>query len=244
MRKYHASNNDLFIRILKYLEKISTIFADHIIVATPFLRNTVGKRSTDPAKVSTIINVPDMHYFNKKRTTYSRNKPFKLIYPGTLSELHGVDIAIKAVKLVTLKTSIPLEFHIYGGGSAENELKSLTRELSLQGIVHFHPSVPFRVLCDILYSMDAGIVPKRNGIFAGEAISTKVFEFAAAGLPAIVARTKGDSLYFDDSMVCFFEPDNERDLAKCIVKLEQNPAYVRSLSETLCRVSVLSIGTY
>ena len=231
IRKFSVSEDDAIIMAIKCLEKFSAKLSDHIIVATPFLKKTLIKRAADPEKVTTIINLPDMKYFHKVKATFHHGPYFRLIYPGTLSELHGVDIAIKAIKLVTQETPIPLEFHIYGGGSAENYLKSLTRKLSLQETVHFYPSVPFLKLCDILHTMDIGIVPKRGGVFADEAISTKVFEFAAAGLPAIVARTKGDSLFFDDTMVCFFEPGNERDLANCIIKAYRDPLYLKTLSE-------------
>ena len=152
-----------------------------------------------------------------------------------MSELHGIDIAINAIKLVVSETDIPIEFYLYGSGSEKvvNGLCSQIRKLDLQNVVKLQDSVPLEKLVSILKNMDVGIVPKRDGKFAGDAISTKLFEFAALGLPAIVSRTRGDSLFFDDSMVLFFEPENERQLADCIIKLFNNPALRRSLSENL-----------
>jgi glycosyltransferase involved in cell wall biosynthesis len=236
MRKYHKNENHNLIRFLKYLERLSVRFADHVIVATPFLREIVIKRSSTPNHCTTILNLSDPKYFHCKSVNNQRvNGKFRLIYPGTLSELHGVDIAIRAVKLVKSETNIPVELNIYGAGSVhyKNQLISLSQSLNLMDCVKFLEAVPLEELVDSLCQMDAGVVPKRDGMFAGDAMSTKLFDFAAIGLPAIVSRTRGDSLFFDDSMVLFFEPENERQLADAIIRLSDHPELRKSLSEKL-----------
>ena len=60
---------------------------------------------------------------------------------------------------------------------------------------------------------DIGIVPKRANTFGNEAFSTKILEFMALGVPIIISRTRIDQFYFDDSLVTFFESDNEKDLS-------------------------------
>src|SRR5208283_5144353 len=49
--------------------------------------------------------------------------------------------------------------------------------------------------------------------------STKIMEYMAAGVPAIVSKTKIDSFYFNDSVVRFFESGNENDLAAAMLEL-------------------------
>ena len=78
---------------------------------------------------------------------------------------------------------------------------------------------------------DLGIVPKKNDPFGGEAFSTKILEFMALGIPVIVSRTKIDNHYFNESVVQFFEPDNEDDLSKCILTLIENEQLRNSLKE-------------
>lgn len=236
MRKYNKAETHKLIQILKYLEKLSVKFVDHVIVATPFLREIVIQRSAAPNRCTTILNLSDPKYFQCKSVNHQRsNGKFRLIYPGTLSEIHGVDVAIRSLKLVVSETDIPVELNIYGAGSDRyrNQLISLTEKLNLTDCVKFEEAVPLEKLVDSLCLMDAGVVPKRGGMFAGDAISTKLFDFAAIGLPAIVSRTRGDSLFFDDSMVLFFEPENDRQLADAIIKLFYSPELRRSLSEKL-----------
>ena len=64
-----------------------------------------------------------------------------------------------------------------------------------------------------------GVVPKRDDSFGGEAFSTKTLEFMSLGVPILVSATKIDRYYFNDSVVKFFEPENEADLAEKMLAL-------------------------
>lgn len=225
MWKYRKGEDHKLIKCLKFLEKISLKFCDHIIVATPFLKETINGRSSKNYHCTAILNLPDPKLFKVRlENNRTSNHNFNLIYPGSLNDLHGVDIAIRAIKLIVSETNIPIKFHIYGHGSSQewSQLIELTEKLKIERFVNFQKRVPIEQLVKILNNMDAGVVPKRDGVFVGEAISTKLFDFAAVGLPAIVARTKGDSLYFDESMALFFEPEDENQLADCIIQLSRD----------------------
>ena len=80
-----------------------------------------------------------------------------------------------------------------------------------------------REIAKIIEAADLGIVPKRSDNFGNEAFSTKILEFMAVGVPVLVSDTMVDKYYFDDSVVCFFQAGNEEDLARCMLKLIQNP---------------------
>jgi len=225
-RKFGINENHKIIRAIKLLEKVSIKIANHVITASPYFRENLINRSLPPEKCTTILNLPDPKYFNTdvKQSPCNQNK-FRIIYPGTLGEIHGVDIVINAIEKIVKLTDIPVELHIYGAGaeSERNKLIELTRKLNLENFIRFYSKIPAEKLGAIYTSMDVGVVPKRNGVHAMDAMSTKLFEYAAVGLPAIVSRTKSDSLYFDDPMVLFFEPENEKELADCIIKLYHDP---------------------
>ncbi|MDW7682426.1 MAG: glycosyltransferase family 4 protein, partial [bacterium] len=227
MRKYQVPETSRAIALLKIAEKISIKLAHHVFVATPFLKATVIKRSTIAEKVTVLLNLPELKYFMSRGQKNAANdlKPirFKLIYAGTLSHIHGVDLAIHAVRKLVANGFKNLEFHLYGLGDEEHNLKKMVSEFQLDDHVFFYQSVHMEEMGKILSSMDVGIVPKRNGVFIGEAISTKLFDYAAAGLAAVCSQTAGDTIYFNDTMVQFFEPENIDDLADKIYELYQNP---------------------
>ena len=60
---------------------------------------------------------------------------------------------------------------------------------------------------------------------------------AMMGLPIIVSRTSASERYFDSSMVCYFEPDNEEDLARAITDLHGSLALRKRLARNASRFS-------
>ena len=224
-QKFRKTMDSGFAKLLRVIEWLSVRFADHVIVANDIWREKLILRDgLCPDRCTTIMNYPSLEFF---RNTGERKTDgvFRLIYPGTLSHQHGVDILIRAMALVTRE--IPnIQLHIYclhDSGRYKKVLEDLIRENDLADAVLFHEPVPPEKLCAMIAGFDVGVVPKRGGVFAGEAFSTKVFDFMAAGIPVIASRTKVDEYYFDDSLIKFFTPEDAGDLARCIGELYRNP---------------------
>lgn len=222
------------VKVLFFLEKISARFADHVIVANDLWREKILLRCGLPSeKCTSLLNYPDMKFFRPHRSDRGKNG-FRMIYPGTISHHHGVDIAIHALKMVVLE--IPnIRFDIYATRSSNLEqvqrIKALVEENKLVDRVTIHDPLPLMVLGETFANADVGVIPKRGGLFAGEAFSTKMLEFMAAGLPVVASRTKIDEHYFDDTMVSYFEPGNPTDLAERIREIYKNPAEARKKAE-------------
>ncbi|MGC2529858.1 MAG: glycosyltransferase, partial [Candidatus Acidiferrum sp.] len=90
---------------------------------------------------------------------------------------------------------------------------------------------PVREITAVLETAGLGIVPKRKDNFGNEAFSTKILEFMAMGVPVIVADTRVDRHYFDDSVVCFFSGEDANDLARCMLDLIQHSEKRKALVE-------------
>jgi glycosyltransferase involved in cell wall biosynthesis len=94
--------------------------------------------------------------------------------------------------------------------------------LQLSDKVSLRAPLPLRQIAAVMANADLGVVPKRNDSFGGEAFSTKILEFMALGVPLVVADTKIDRHYFDDSLVRFFSAGDEKDLARVMVEAYHN----------------------
>ena len=168
-------------------------------------------------KCSVVLNYPDENVFFKRARQRQDNK-FIMIYPGSLNRRQGVDIAVKAFALI--KDKIPTaEFHIYGSGSDMDHLGSLVSDLGLQDRIFIKGGLPIYEVADRMANADLGIEPKRNDMFAGDAMSTKILEFMSLGIPVIASDTRVHKYYFDESVVLFFKSDDEQELAHCILLL-------------------------
>ncbi len=220
--KFKVTDRSPVFRLLKLVEKWSIAFAHHVIIANHLWWERLVSRSVRREKCTPLCNYPDPRYFFPHAKKRADGK-FIMMYPGTLNWHQGVDIAIKA--FAKIKDRIPeAEFQIYGEGSETPRLKRLAAELGMNGRVRFSGLLPSDQIANEMATADLAVVPKRaSSPFGNEAASTKIMEFMALGVPVVASRTKIDAYYFGDSMVKFFEPENETDLADAILSLKADP---------------------
>ncbi len=215
--KFKKDKKNLIIKGLVWIERISCRYSDHVIISNHLWRETIVSRSVARDKCSVVLNYPDESMFFP-RPRERKDDRFIIIYPGTLAWHQGLDIAIRAFGLI--KDRAPkAEFHIYGRGSEKNSLRVLISELALWKRVYLKDTLPIHQIASIMAEADLGVIPKRNDPFGVEAFSTKILEFMAMGVPVIVARTKIDMFYFDETLVKFAVPDDVDDLAACMISL-------------------------
>lgn len=218
--KFNTSNKSFIFKILVLIEKVSIAFSDHVIIANHIWEQTLISRSVKKSKCTVILNYPDPSIFYKRPRTRNDNK-FIIIYPGTVYQHQGLDIAVKAFSII--KDQIPLiEFHIYGNGPELNTVSNLVSKHKLDDRVFINKLLPLDQIADVMANADLGIVPKRNDSFGKEAFSTKILEFMALGIPVLISKTEIDEYYFNDNIVKFFESGNIEDLADCIMMLYKN----------------------
>lgn len=229
--RFNWSRKNFGLSLIYWQEKLSCLFADHVITVTEKWRQTLIKRGQPAKKVSVVMNVPDHRIFNKNVSPNIRNNDgkFLIIYHGAISFRCGLDIALKAV--AAIKGSIPnIELLIRGGGEYRKSLIQLAESLSLNHHVKFNNMfVPTHELAKIIKSANIAIVPYRNDRFTNEVLPTKLLEYLSLGVPVIASRTETICDYFDDTMIEFFEPGSVDGLALSIEKLYRDPARLKEL---------------
>jgi glycosyltransferase involved in cell wall biosynthesis len=214
--KFGVSHKSLVFRMLKLVERLSAWFADHVIAANDIWLDRIASRSASRGKCSAFINYPDIAIFRKELRTRGDDGRFILSYPGTLNWHQGLDIAVKAFA-IALPQAPGIEFHIYGEGSARAEVERLVRDLGLDGKVLVNDPLPLREIAAVMANADLGVVPKRNDSFGGEAFSTKILEFMSLGVPVLVADTRIDRHYFNDTLLRFFKSSDVESLAQAML---------------------------
>jgi glycosyltransferase involved in cell wall biosynthesis len=217
--KFEIIEDSFIFKVLVALEKISTSFADHIIISNHIWENKLRLRDGLKRNSSTFINYVDPNIFYQRQRI--NRKVFTAIYPGSLNFHQGLDIAIRAISLVRNQLD-NFRFYVYGDGSQKKYLMELITKLNLDDIVFLEDIKPIHDIAEIMATADLGIVPKRNDSFGGDAFSTKILEFMSSGVPVIVSRTRIDSFYFNENVVKFFEPEDEKDLSESIIQLVKN----------------------
>ena len=225
-RKFDVGMDSLIIRTMVWLEKISCRYADQVIVANDVWRDKISIRSARADACVSIANFPDTTIFSNKNNevSCSKNGTFTILYHGTFSEYHGLDIALKSIAILRSRIG-PFKFLVYGEGPFEPEMRSIIDSLGLGDYVQIHTPVPLHEIPAILKNVDIGVVPKKDGPFVGDAMSTKLFQYAVMGVPAVVSRTRAESRYFGEQDVNYFIPENPEDMARSIEEVYNNSEY-------------------
>ena len=222
MSKYGIAEKSWWIRLLKYQEKISIRFADHVLTINEPIQDLLVARGLSKAKSTVIMNSADETRFtpNAERAVtpdQTRDAPaFVMMYHGTLTKIYGLDIAIEAFN-VAQKEMPGAEFWILGSGPEALALTALVDQYALAAKVRLMGNIMPGDIPGWLSECDIGILPNRKDIFLDFASPNKLSEFIVMGKAVIVSRLKAIRHYFSENALIYFEPNNPLDLAKQMV---------------------------
>ena len=221
--KFAKSGASRTVRTLRWIERRAVRFAHHVIVAGDLWRDKLIERAgLQPDQITTLLNHPDRQLFKPRPGARATNGKFIALYPGTLNQHQGVDIAVRAFALVTAEMP-NAEFHIYGDGPARPRIAALIDELGLVDRVRLMNPVAIGRIAEVMSGADLGVIPKRAEGFGNEAFSTKSLEFMASEVPVVMSRTEVDARHFNDSVVRFFNPGEPESLATAILQDYRSP---------------------
>lgn len=205
--------------ILRLVERFCVRFSSHVLTASPGFGRALTARGTPHGKMTVIVNGADDSLFRFDRRPEIREitDAAMLVYHGTVSPRFGVLVAVEALAVV--QSSIPrTELHVYGAyDMAYREL--LERRAADLGIAHLlflHPVMQLSQLSDIIGRFDLGVVPYLSDRFMNLALSTKTFEYIAAGLPVVASRLRSTAELFSDRAIEYAQPGDPFDLAEKI----------------------------
>jgi len=233
MSKYGLKKSNFFIKILRFQEKVSLAFSNHIITIHQPLKNLFVKRNNiDKKKISVVLNIPDTKIFDTagKKDIAARDKDFILIYTGTIAERYGLDTAVRGISY--LKYKIPgLKLMIIGEGEHLSYLKELVLNLKLGEYVEFHDPVPIDRIPGFINKADLGISTHKKDSFWDLYFSTKIVEFLISGLPVVSSKTKTIKYYFSEDNLFYFTPEREKEFAEKVLLAYRKPALAKKKVE-------------
>lgn len=228
-RTMYKVDDHWLIRALERVEQISIRYADHVTTVTEPMKQTFIRRGADPAKITVVPNAPDRRLLNPDLYPPCLEKDaFTLISHGTLLERYGLDTLLKAVAL--LKDEIPqLRVEILGDGPYLGALVELAEALGVREKVEFAGYVPFEEMLRRIAEADIGVVASKRCPWSDISQTNKMLDYIAMRKPIVISRTQGVAPYYHNPAFAFFEPDDEKDLARVILDLYRHPEKRRAL---------------
>ena len=226
--KFNKSENNISIRFLKIIEKLSLSFCDHSLTVTEAIKNIFIKRAISKNKIDVIMNVPDK-IVEKETTKLDYSDRFNLVYHGTLTELYSLEQIITALSKL-IKRIPHVKLYVYGEGPSKQKLEELSASLDLEEYVSFKDYLPHQQILEILLDMDVGVLPINRNPFIDLSFSNKLGEYVSIGLPVIISKIPSIMYYFSEKSL-FYCDNNIDQICDQLEYIFKNP------DETTQRIS-------
>ena len=219
--------------LVKWVEKLSCRFADEIITTSSGFKDKLLERGVQDNKVTLVLNSADQSIFRYQGNRIFRimKKDVRLLYHGTVAERFGLYTAVKAVSII--RERFPgARLTIYGKYDPTyfEMLKQAIERLNLADCVFLEGWRSLEEIYTIILQSDIALVPYLCDDFMNLALSTKTFEYVAAGVPVVASRLQSIEAIFHEEDIHYCIPGDESDMAHKIEDLCMDPVLCRKLT--------------
>jgi glycosyltransferase involved in cell wall biosynthesis len=227
MSIFGLTEDSFAVGFLKWLEKCSIRFADQVLTVNVACKRIFSSRSCPPEKILVVMNSPDEEIFRFRAYTEQPNRnserPFVIMYHGSIVERHGLDLAIQAVR--SLKKTIPgLELRIYGARTKFlDSIVSTVENNGLRESVRYFGPKSLSQIAEAIEECDVGVIPNRRSRFTEINTPTRIFEYLSGGKPVVSPQVPGITDYFREQDLIFFRLGDAEDLARKIEFIYSHP---------------------
>ncbi len=232
-----ALGNKRLLRILEWLELKMYLGAKHIVTVGKGYKQKLIEKGVQTNDISVITNGFDGEIFHPQqpdeniRQHYNLDHEFVCSYIGTIGMACGLDVVLRAAKLLKNKQRNDIKFLLIGSGAVKAQLQQQALEENLDNIVfvgrqdkHFIPG--------FLSITDACLVHLKKTEIFKTVLPSKIFEAAAMAKP-IILGVEGFAAKFvkqANAGICI-EPENAEQLAQSVENLADDPELCQSLGQ-------------
>jgi glycosyltransferase involved in cell wall biosynthesis len=233
-----AMHRGAAVRGLEWLERSLYGAADHIVTVGEGYKEQLVARGVPATKIDVVTNGVDAELFYPRdpdpavRARWGlAPDAFVVVFAGTIGMASGLDVALRAARLLREKGRGDIAFLLVGDGAVRAELEASARAQGLDNVV-FTGMVARRELPEVLAAADACLVHfKRREIFT-TILPSKLFEDAAMAKPILLGfEGHAAALVREADCGICFTPEEDAELAVAAERLAADPAEARRLGE-------------
>ena len=209
-------------RILRLLERSAARLADEVVTVHEPYRRELASRGVPPEKITVVMNSVDDRLLPPTGTQGEGG--FRVVYQGTVTPPYGVHLLVEATAKIA--ADVPeMRLEIYGDGDALPEIRSLADTLGVADRVRFSGRfLPQRAVLERVQAASVGVIPNLPTPLNQFALSTKLFEFVALGIPVICADLPTIREHFSESELLFFRAGDADALTAALVEIRREPS--------------------
>jgi len=159
-----------------------------------------------------------------------RSGKFTVLYSGAFSVAYDFEQVLQAAKLLQNEN---VEFVLQGGGEVAPLLKKRVRELGLTNVKVIDKVLPREEVAKLLCQADALLLPLKDFGRPYLGISSKLYEYQAAGRPILCAARGAPALHVIETRSGLVsKPGDPEALAANVLELARNPQLAGKLGSS------------
>lgn len=219
-------------RFLALVDRVSCMLADRVLLDTPEHAAFFSKTFGVPERK--IIVVPVGYRADvlsaSPQPERAANEPLRALFYGTFIPLQGIDVILRAMKILQ-DDGAPISLELVGDGQTAPAMRDLATELGLTNVA-FLGAKPLAEIATMQRAAHCGL-----GIFgttpkAQRVIPHKAYDVLAMGRPLVTADTPASRRMLKDGVDALLVPPGDHAaLATALKKLLADPALCRALGE-------------
>lgn len=213
--------------VCKFVDNLSTKYADYVIVMADELKEQILRNGTRSQGIEIISNYhqinKEVHIDHELLKKYENR--FVLSYIGLVNASHrGVDVPIHAMPHI-IKNIPEVLLLIVGSGRALPEMRELVWELKLQDYVEFTDWVPFHLVPTYISASNVGLIPYRIDDHTDTTLPHKLFQYMALGKPVVASRARSIARIISQTNCGYVvPPEDPTTLSKTIINVYEDKA--------------------
>ena len=208
-------------RLLRLIERWAGRLSDEVLTVHDPYRRELLARGVPGDKITVVLNTLDERMLPPESSQTQRDG-FVIVYHGSITPHYGVPLVVEAAALVR-ETIADLRVEIYGEGDTLEDVVQRARTLGLEDVLHTPGFLPHADVLRAAQSASVGVVPNLPTPMNQFALSTKLFDYVALGVPAVSADLPTIREYFSGEEVLFFTPGDASSLAAALLDTFRNP---------------------
>ena len=221
----------LIARALYVLERFLVGRADRIIGTWRYFDRYIEEIGGDPEKVEWIPQVADLDRRPASLPAAPEDGPFTVMYTGGIVNYMGVDVMLRAAKILQERGAGDIRFDFVGGGQEKPNLVRMAEDLGLSNVRFLDP-VPKDQLYATMASAHAFIVSLRAYPHHRYGVClNKLCDYLAMERPIIYATRSTYNPVADARAGIAIEPESPERMADAILDLKSSRRAYQHLTE-------------
>jgi glycosyltransferase involved in cell wall biosynthesis len=208
-------------RALLGVQSVATRFADAVLtVHAPYGRELV-RQGVPEDKVTVVMNTLDERLLPAARA--SEPGLFRIVYHGTVTRPYGLGLLVDAAGRLR-DEGVLYRVELYGEGDAVAELRGQVAAAGLEDRFEVSGTyLPHEETLARVAGASVGVIPNLPGELNRFALSSKLFEYVALGIPVVCADLPTLREHFSAEEVLFFRAGDADSLAEALLAVARKP---------------------